>query len=265
MQSGPTVIATGRYGEFEGLAMDRVVLAHYAEHGDWSASLLDLVCERLRPATVIDVGANIGLFSIPIAQRTDARCICLEPEPRNHALLRANIGRHGLSGRIETHALAAYSEATRLTMTLSADNAGDHHVRGATPGVADGASDAGAQVEVEARTLDSLLQGRELPGPVLLKLDTQGCELRALRGAAASLERVDHCVVEYWPAGLRRAGDRAGELREQLLRFPYAALLNQDDTTVALAPTAELMARLAFLRDDDPGFFDLLLTRDARV
>ena len=87
MDRDAPVTAEGRYGTFEGLRDDRVVFAHYREQGDWSPALLDLVCERLRPRTVIDVGANIGLFSIPVAQRTAAVCHAFEPEPANHALL----------------------------------------------------------------------------------------------------------------------------------------------------------------------------------
>ena len=56
MDCSSTAIATGRYGAIEGAIADRVVFGHYQQHGDWSAPQLDLVCEQLKPAILIDVG-----------------------------------------------------------------------------------------------------------------------------------------------------------------------------------------------------------------
>jgi FkbM family methyltransferase len=49
---------------------------------------------------------------------------------------------------------------------------------------------------VEVDTLDAMFATLDLPGPVLLKLDVQGYELSALKGATALLERVDTVLTE---------------------------------------------------------------------
>jgi hypothetical protein len=51
----------------------------------------------------------------------------------------------------------------------------------------------------------------------VIKMDIQGAELSALRGAERVLteNRNVRMVLEYWPYGLARAGDSA----EELLRF----------------------------------------------
>jgi hypothetical protein len=115
---------------------------------------------------------------------------------------------------------------------------------------------------VRAQRLDDLLAGRTLPRPWVMKLDTQGAEARVLRGAARTVAELDALVVEYWPAGLLRAGDSAGALHALLAQFPYAALL----TSAArgpLQPTRALLDSLAWVPKDgsDEGFFDLVLTR----
>ena len=55
---------------------------------------------------------------------------------------------------------------------------------------------AGRAVTVPARSIDSLAAELALPGPFLLKLDIQGGELAALRGAAATLAATDVIVIE---------------------------------------------------------------------
>lgn len=54
----------------------------------------------------------------------------------------------------------------------------------------------GEQVTVECRTIDDLVAELALPGPYCLKLDIQGGEVAALRGAAAVLAATDVIVVE---------------------------------------------------------------------
>lgn len=51
---------------------------------------------------------------------------------------------------------------------------------------------------VPMRRLDDLVEERGLPLPVLMKMDTQGGELRILRGAERSLERCELLLLETW-------------------------------------------------------------------
>lgn len=263
-------IADGTLGTFAGSPWDDVVFGHYRRHGTWAPEVLDLLSGRLRDGgTFIDVGANIGLVSIPLANRCpDALVHAIEPAPDNHACLVRNIAHHDCK-RVTAHNFAAYSRRDRVPMALSTDNAGDHHLLTATaetnePTQVQGQRPAGP-VWVAADTLDRALGSAALPAPVVMKIDTQGAEVQVLRGASKLLPQVHDLVIEYWPAGLRRCGDRASDLRRLLGsqgHLPYGALLTQDsETPPDLTATASLLERLAFFGDDDPGFFDLWLCR----
>jgi FkbM family methyltransferase len=253
-----TRLADGDLGPFEGSSDDRVVFGRYAREGTWAPSLLSLITERLLPAdggTFIDVGANIGLVTVPIVERTQALGFAFEPEPRNFRYLQRNIAQRGLAGRVETFNVAVYSEEAALRMELSSDNHGDHRV---LPGSSrDGSS---RTVEVVAAPLDVLLADHPLDPPVVMKVDTQGCEVRVLSGAENVLARTDYLIVEYWPAGLRRMGDSVEALEEFLFRFPFATVLDQHDLPAKLEPVRSALESLAWVPRDgsDEGFFDLL-------
>jgi hypothetical protein len=113
---------------------------------------------------------------------------------------------------------------------------------------------------VVAAPLDVLLADHPLDPPVVMKVDTQGCEVRVLSGAENVLARTDYLIVEYWPAGLRRMGDSVEALEEFLFRFPFATVLDQHDLPAKLEPVRSALESLAWVPRDgsDEGFFDLL-------
>jgi len=263
-----TLSCDGEYGIFEGGIDDEVVHGHYLRHGSWSPGHQELLFERLFPkgqGSLLDVGANIGLVSIPLAERRGVRCLAFEPEPRNFRLLQRNIDTHGLGTRVEAFNLALYSEQATLSFELSPTNSGDHRVRSSAP--ADGASEADAEssrelIRVPAVRLDELVRVDELERPIVMKVDTQGCEARVLKGAEGLLESVDYLICEYWPYGLLRIGDTPEALHEMLRRFSHGAVLMDQEAPEPLGPIDTLFTRLKPLVDNGgyAAFADVLVT-----
>lgn len=254
-----TVVAEGAYGPIEGALADEVVFGRYRSQRTWSADVVAWLAGKLvHGGTLVDVGAHIGLVSIGVARACPARCLAFEPAPDNFELLGRNIDRQGLRSRIEPLPYALDAEPGFAQLALSADNSGDHrllrHPRARSEHT----------VAVECVRLDDVLAQRPLSSPIALKLDTQGAEARVLAGAQASLPRVDHLLLEYWPAGLHRMGDRADALASLLCAcFARGALLLHG-APAHEQPTAELLAALARLVPDDgrdQGFFDLVFSR----
>jgi len=262
-----SIRSDGEYGIFEGSIHDEVVHGHYRREGTWSPEIQALLADQLFPegrGTFLDIGANIGLVSIPLAERRRVRCLAFEPEPSNFQWLERNIALHQLASLFTTFNLALHSEETRLCFELSPSNFGDHRVRGTAP------AEGGAErtlIEVPACRLDDLVRVQDLPRPVVAKIDTQGSELRVLRGAERSLPYIDHLICEFWPHGLRRMGDRAEDLIELFRGFSCGMILNLDELPERLPPVDRLCARLDWLPMDgeDQGFFDVLVTRHAEL
>jgi FkbM family methyltransferase len=253
-----SICSDGDYGTFEGSIDDEVVHGHYRREGTWSPEIVGLLadrCFRGGRGTFIDIGANIGLVSIPVVQRRGVPCLAFEPEPRNYHLLGRNIAAHALDELFTTFNVALHSEKCRLCFELSPSNHGDHRV------LPDDSSNGSRRtVEVAAAPLDAMLADRPLTPPVVMKVDTQGCEVRVLTGAEDTLARTDYLIVEYWPAGVRRMGDSAQALEEILTRFPFGAVLDPQALPTHLEPIEAALESLAWVPKDgsDEGFFDLL-------
>lgn len=150
--------------------------------------------EGMSFATVLDVGANVGQFArASLGRWPGVHVIAFEPDPDVAARLGASLGK---AGRVEVHALAVGSEdgtaaffphAHRLSSSLLpvADGVrGEPWARELTP------------LTVPRRQLDSVLAGRTLERPCLLKIDAQGLELDVVTAATATLEQVDAVLVE---------------------------------------------------------------------
>ena len=160
----------------------------------WTAGVYDLavveVLMRLADADwlAIDAGANIGAMTGALAARA-GEVWAFEPHPDVCRSLRANVarfaGRPGFApARVFETALSdADGEARLETPEGFAGNRGLGRV----------APDGG--IPVRAARLDTLLGGREVG---VLKLDVEGHELAALRGASGALAagRVRHVVFE---------------------------------------------------------------------
>ena len=154
-------------------------------------------------STVIDVGANIGFFTIDFATRVGAagRVVAFEPDHRNVETLRWNLARAKLANVVVVEAALA-ERSGQGTLYLNPSHPADHRIF---------AGDAERPHEVVALiAFDDYVASAALPAPIsLIKIDVQGAEMKALRGMTRTLDRFPSAslLVEYTPAALREAGD----------------------------------------------------------
>lgn len=150
-------------------------------------------------STVIDVGANAGQFTRAMAREFPAaRIVAVEPLPDVAARLRHNTRRLPLVRTVQCAAGSGPGNATmhRHAYSLSSSLL---PTTGAFAREFPEAASAGPQtlVQVEVRRLDDLVDEADLAdGQVLLKLDVQGYEIEALRGATTLLDKCDFVLVE---------------------------------------------------------------------
>jgi FkbM family methyltransferase len=237
----------GELGFFQGGALDQAVQGQYMRDRTWAPELQSLLTRVLRRGgTLVDVGANIGLTSIPIAKALGVRCYAFEPDPDNFRYLVSNIAANGVT-TAQAFNVAVMPQEGSLQLERSSSNMGDHRIRLGNGSPGEYGEQHRPTVDVTARRLDRVLENESLVGPVVLKVDTQGAEVQVLRAAAGLLPRVDHAVLEFWPYGLRRMGDSPEAFYDLISAFPFGGVLH-DDAAPTLLPierlTAELRRRL---------------------
>jgi FkbM family methyltransferase len=146
---------------------------------------------------ILDVGANIGLYTVLLARLTGeaGRVFAFEPEPNLFSLLCENCAANE-ELNVTPFQCAAGNANGRATFQRATFNSGDNRLGASKPG--------GHSIEVEVVRLDEVLPMRTVQ---FIKLDVQGHELAALSGMQQVLASSPDVRVlfEFWPAGLRAA------------------------------------------------------------
>jgi FkbM family methyltransferase len=160
-----------------------------------------LIADRMLAGggTFLDVGANYGLLSFGLAGRHGAAIDFHLFEP-NPALVNTISRTKALypAMRCTLNAVAVSDKAGSISFAINEAQSGASHI----------AVHGERGVEVPAITLDSYIDENGLADIGLLKLDVEGFELPALRGASRSLidRRVKAVYFEYFEKYLVRVG-----------------------------------------------------------
>lgn len=148
--------------------------------------------------TVVDVGANIGFYTMLAASLVGpaGRVVAIEPNPVNVKLIEASRRENGFQN-VEVHAVAANDTQGALVLNTSYSNGSVH-------GLSDNLASLFRSELVYGAQLDRLL---ELDRLDFLKIDVEGAEHRALSGFKETLKRFRPTIVtEFSPAVLPNEG-----------------------------------------------------------
>jgi FkbM family methyltransferase len=165
--------------------------------------------------TVLDVGANIGVYSIESAAVVGpaGRVIAIEAAAPHAASLRHNLKLNSFShvSVFETAVGAVAGSATLRRRT--GDNLGMYSL-GAIEGVE-------AEI-VSVRTIDDVLVECQITELDLIKMDIEGSEYNALVGATKSLQQFRPAIlIEINDAALRSCGSSARQVLDLLHGLQY--------------------------------------------
>lgn len=126
--------------------------------------------------TFVDVGANVGVFSVLASGVSGAKSIAIEPNDKNIELLKQNIGINSLQNNINIIKCVVGNQVGEVSFTKGLDSI--NRVK----------RDEDTSLETELikeETLDNLLKDNI---PSFIKIDVEGFELNVLKGAKNILQ-----------------------------------------------------------------------------
>jgi len=231
---------------------NRVFLASYAIYKQYfEAGPIDRLREFVpNGSLVIDVGANVGFFSLRFAKWVgdSGKVISIEPEDRNYDSLIQALKREGLLSRV--HPLKAVAAAVAGTALLEINplHPADHKL-----------SRDGTGLPVTAVTLDDLVRDQRGLRPALVKIDVQGAEMLVLDGATDILSTAAPALfVELHEEGLARFGTSVSAILDRLSECGYDAYWLMRTGAHKKASPAEIHAKVARI-----GYIDVLFLKAA--
>ena len=149
----------------------------------------------------VDIGANVGSYTILASSAIGAKGYCFEPVPSTYSRLMTNIRLNNLGERVTSLNLALGN--TKGEIHFSSDQNCMNHV------IADNEI-ATNKITVRVSTLDEEIKDT----PFLIKIDVEGYETPALEGAKNTLSNEGLCAVIM---ELNGAGDRYGYDESKIL------------------------------------------------
>lgn len=159
--------------------------------------------DNMEPGSVLlDVGANVGMYTIFAAKVRQATVYAFEPESQNYALLNANIQANELSGQITAFCAGLSDHQGLDKLHLSNFSIGSScHSLGEEVGFDLKPRRSPFVQGAVSFSIDELVRKNMMPVPDYIKIDVDGFEHKVLLGARETLAnpRVKSIIVELNP------------------------------------------------------------------
>jgi FkbM family methyltransferase len=172
----------------------------------WQIYLRRVYRVSAKDRVIVDLGANIGLFTLYAARcAPDANILAVEPFPSTFSRLVANIRDRKLEDRVVCANFAASGTNGSRLMAAAAVSSQRNALAPSSP-----ASAAISGIRVAAKTLEAILDENKLAQVDLLKVDIEGSEYEVVLSSSQNvLGRIRRIALEYH-------GDCAPYCKQQL-------------------------------------------------
>lgn len=236
---------------------DQFISGDIARDGVWEpfeSKVFSCLCQA--GDTVLDLGANIGWYSVLAARLvgSDGCVFAFEPDPSNARLLEMNSAVSDPYRVIQIYRTAVGEREAEALFYKSETNLGDHRL------FSDGSSRETYPVNVT--TLDSFFSGEYPRLPDIVKSDTQGSEAKIIKGAEKLFSNGWRpvMILEFWPFGLNQSGDDPLAFFQDLALLGYKTFeVSENNPQLAPISLDRLKTRLETdISPSSGGFINLL-------
>jgi FkbM family methyltransferase len=179
-----------------------VLIVPDCRHITWNPDEYAAFRAAVRPGDVIlEAGANVGAYTILFAlwAGPEGRVFAFEPDPSARDGLQRHVDINGMSDRVTVLPAAIFDDTKEHVRLAVCESSGLSRVAG-------GMEPDARVLEVPATSLDRFCRDRQLT-PSVIKIDVEGAELAALRGARTTIARAGPRLAlfvemhpQLWPA-----------------------------------------------------------------
>ncbi len=223
------------------------VLGFYEPSVSWA-----IQNEIKKGMTVIDVGANIGYFTLLMARCVGAsgKVYAFEPDPENFNLLRKNVRINGYKNVILVKAAVARKKG-KIGLFVNENSNAEHSIYSFSKNQ--------KKILVNSWSLDEYFSDKDKKVD-FVKLDIQGAEPEALLGMKKLIRKNPkiEILTEVWPLGLEKSKVTPGEFIDKLRLLGFKICLLRDDKKYV---KKEFSKKSALLNLRHYGYLNILCYR----
>jgi FkbM family methyltransferase len=165
----------------KGSAMNgETLLAYLLSEQEWDVALVEK--KHVRPGDIVlDCGAHIGTFTNKALERGAAKVVGFEPDPVNAEAFRRNFKKEIAEGRVILIEQGVWDSKGEMTLTIGTTNSGTNSMVLNLP--------SHSTIQVGVDTIDAFVNRLNLPRVDFIKMDIEGAERQALKGASGILSK----------------------------------------------------------------------------
>ena len=191
----------------------------------------------LKPGmTVVDIGANIGYYTLLAAKGVGSQgCVyAFEPEPTSHSFLERNMRANGCEN-VSLFTIAISNKKGEILLHISKTNKGNHSIID----LPNRSKEFTSSVKVRTKTLDDVCLSEKIPNIDLIKIDVEGAEGHVLKGMQKTLAQLNLTMfLEFFPENLRQAGNDPVEVLTFLTSHGFV-VSNMNSQKRAIEPISD--------------------------
>ena len=218
-----------------------------ANQGDTAVediALIDKILKQSKKSklTVLDIGANIGEYSINLAKKNKNIFFhCFEPMPLYYRLLTQNVALNKVQSQFELYPLAIGDKEGSGVLSKRTENVQAFSNK----------SKINSQGEkVEIVTIDSFVKSHHFKNIDFIKMDTEGNEYNVLKGAEQTLKKYHPTLfLEFDKQWLKRYNCTLVEVYNFLKKVGYKSFYVVNDRGVNALTDERTLIKLGIEND----------------
>ena len=144
----------------------------------------------IKEGVALDIGANLGMFTIPLARKlgSNGKVISIEAERNNVRLLKENVRLNELNNVIVI-GKGVYSKKGEMELNIDEHGTGGHSIQKTK------VSQFCKKEVIEVDTIDNILKNLKIKRVDIIKIDIEGGESDAFKGAEKTLEKYHPKII----------------------------------------------------------------------